>query len=110
MAKFAYKATNKQGKEMFGVIDSETQALAIQDVRNLGLYPTNIREARKSDERRARKKKGGINELYFGGVKWKQVVVITRQLANADAARGLRGLRQHRLYRPHRRLRDARSG
>lgn len=79
--KFAYKATNKQGKELFGVIEAESQALAIQDVRNLGLYPTNIREARKSDERRARRKKGGLNELYFGGVKWKTVVVITRQLA-----------------------------
>lgn len=81
MPKFAYKATNKQGKELFGVIEAESQALAIQDVRNLGLYPTNIREARKSDERRARRTKGGLNEIYFGGVKWKQVVVITRQLA-----------------------------
>lgn len=81
MPKFAYKATNKEGKDMFGIVEAESQALAIQDVRNLGLYPTNIREARKSDERRARRQKGGIGELYFGGVKWKQVVVMTRQLA-----------------------------
>lgn len=81
MPKFAYKATNKEGKDLFGIIEAESQALAIQDVRNLGLYPTNIREARKSDERRARREKGGISELYFGGVKWKQVVVMTRQLA-----------------------------
>lgn len=81
MPKFAYKATNKEGKDMFGIVEAESQALAIQDVRNLGLYPTNIREARKSDERRARRQKGGISELYFGGVKWKQVVVMTRQLA-----------------------------
>lgn len=83
MAKFAYKATNKQGKATFGVIEAESQALAIQDVRNLGLYPTHVREARKSDERRARKARnaGGISELYFGGVKWKEVVIMTRQLA-----------------------------
>ena len=81
MPKFAYKATNKEGKELFGIIDADSQALAIQDVRSLGLFPTTIREARKSDESRARRQKGGINELYFGGIKWKQVVIITRQLA-----------------------------
>lgn len=81
MPKFAYKALNKDGKEVFGVIESDTQALAINDVRSLGLYPTHVREARKSDEKRARKEKGGISELYFGGIKTKQLVVMTRQLA-----------------------------
>lgn len=81
MPKFAYKALNKDGKQILGVIESDTQALAISDVRNMGLYPTQVREARKSDERRARKAKGGMGELYFGGVKHKQIVVMTRQLA-----------------------------
>ena len=81
MPKFAYKATNKDGKDVFGIIESDNQALAIQDIRSIGLYPTNIREARKSDEKRARKQKGGISELYFGGIKWKEIVVITRQLS-----------------------------
>lgn len=83
MSKFAYKATSKEGKATFGVIEAESQALAIQDVRNLGLYPTHIREARRADEKKALKMKhgGGINELYFGGLKWKEIVVITRQLA-----------------------------
>jgi type IV pilus assembly protein PilC len=81
MPKFAYKATNKQGKDQFGIIEADNQALAVQDVRSMGLYPTHIREARKSDERRARRKKGGLNEMYFGGLKWKEVVVMTRQLA-----------------------------
>lgn len=81
MAKFAYKALNKDGKEIFGVIEAESQALAINDVRSLGLYPTVVREARKSDERRARKEKGGISEFYIGGVKTKQIVIMTRQLA-----------------------------
>lgn len=81
MAKYAYKALNKEGKEIFGVLESDTQALAINDIRSMGLYPTHVREARKSDEKRARGQKGGINELYFGGVKTKQTVVMTRQLA-----------------------------
>jgi type IV pilus assembly protein PilC len=81
MAKFAYKALNKDGKEIFGIIEAETQALAINDVRSLGLYPTHVREAKKSDERRARRDKGGLSELYFGGIKNKQLVVMTRQLA-----------------------------
>ncbi|MCC6154467.1 MAG: type II secretion system inner membrane protein GspF [Candidatus Hydrogenedentes bacterium] len=79
--KFAYKAMNRDGKEVFGVIESESQALAINDVKNLGLFPTVVREASKSDERRARKTKKGINEFYIGGVKVKQLVVMTRQLS-----------------------------
>ncbi len=81
MPKFAYKAINKEGKEIFGLVDADTQALAINDVRNLGLHPTTIREARKSDEKRARYGKKGINEIYFGGMKVKHIVIMTRQLA-----------------------------
>ncbi|MDK1021107.1 MAG: type II secretion system F family protein [Candidatus Hydrogenedentes bacterium] len=81
MPKFAYKATNKEGKDQFGVLEAESQALAVQDIRNMGLFPTHIREARKSDEKRARKKKGGLDEIYFGGLRWKEVVIMTRQLS-----------------------------
>jgi len=81
MPKFAYKALNKDGKEIFGIIESETQALAINDVRSIGLYPTQVREARKSDEKRARREKGGLSEFYIGGLKSKQIMLMTRQLA-----------------------------
>lgn len=84
MPKFAYKAMNKEGKNVFGIIDSESQALAINDIRSIGLYPTHVREARKSDEKRARKQRGeggGLNEIYFGGLKTKQIVMTTRQLS-----------------------------
>ncbi len=83
MSKFAYKATNKEGKSSFGVVEAESQALAVQDIRNLGLFPTNLREATRSDEKKALKVKYGdsISEFYFGGLKWKQIVVMTRQLA-----------------------------
>lgn len=81
MAKYAYRALNKEGKEIFGIIQADSQALAINDVRSLGLYPTQVREARKSDERRARKEKRGLSEMYFGGVKTKELVIMTRQLS-----------------------------
>ena len=81
MAKFAYKALNKDGKETFGIIEADTQALAINNVRSIGLYPTQIREARKSDEKRARREKGGPSEFYIGGLKSKQIMLMTRQLA-----------------------------
>lgn len=81
MAKYAYEAVNKEGKKQFGVIDAESQALALNDIRSLGLYPTRVWEARKADERRARKKKKTLNEFYIGGLKQKQIVVMTRQLA-----------------------------
>lgn len=81
MPKYAYRALNKEGQEVFGIVTAESQALAINDVRTLGLYPTHVREARKSDERKARKEKRGLSELYFGGVKNKQLVIMTRQLS-----------------------------
>ncbi len=81
MPKFAYKALNKEGKSIFGVVTADSQALAINDVRALGLYPTNVREATRRDEKKARKEKKGLDELYFGGVKQKEIVVMTRQLS-----------------------------
>jgi len=81
MSKYAYKALNKEGKETFGVIESDSQALAINDIRSMGFYPTQVRDARKSDERRARKEKGGLSEFYIGGLKQKQIMIMTRQLA-----------------------------
>jgi len=72
---------NRDGKEVFGVIDSESNALAINDIKNLGLFPTTVREATKGDERRARRAKKGPGEFYFGGIKTKHLVVMTRQLS-----------------------------
>lgn len=81
MPKYAYKALNREGKETFGVVAADSQALAINDIRSLGLYPTKVREATKGDEKRARKTKKGLDELYFGGVKMKEIVIMTRQLS-----------------------------
>lgn len=81
MARFAYVAMNKDGKQAFGIVDAENQALAINNVRSLGLYPTKVREASKRDETRVRRAKHGSDGFYIGGVKAKQVTVMTRQLA-----------------------------
>ncbi|HOH29204.1 MAG TPA: type II secretion system F family protein, partial [Candidatus Hydrogenedentes bacterium] len=82
MPKYAYRALNREGKQVFGIMQSDTQALALNDVRSLGLFPTHIKEATRADERRAlRQGKGGLNEFYFGGVKTKEIVVMTRQLS-----------------------------
>lgn len=86
MPKFAYKAVNRDGKETFGILEAESQALAINDIRNLGLHPTQIRPARKSDEKKARSDKRGLSEFYIGGVKTKEVVIMTRQLATLIGA------------------------
>ena len=82
MPKYAYRALNREGKQQFGIIQSDTQALALNDVRSLGLFPTHIKEATRADERRAlRQGKGGLNEFYFGGVSTKELCIMTRQLS-----------------------------
>ncbi len=81
MPKYAYRALNREGKQTMGVLESDTQALAINDIRSLGLFPTHVKEATKRDEKRARKEKKGLDELYFGGVKQKEIVTATRQLS-----------------------------
>ncbi len=81
MPKYAYRAINREGKEVFGIIQADSVALAINDIRSLGLFPTHVREARRSDEKRARGEKRGLSEFYIGGVKSKQLVIMTRQLA-----------------------------
>jgi type IV pilus assembly protein PilC len=86
MPRFAYKAVNKENKEVFDIIEADSQALAISNIKELGLYPTQVRPARKADEKRARKKGrkskgGGLNELYIGGASTKDVMLFTRQLA-----------------------------
>jgi type IV pilus assembly protein PilC len=81
MATFGYKAIDKKGNEMTGVVDAENETIAIAEVKNLGYFPIKIYEAAKRSERRAGKKKRGISEFYIGGVKNKELVVFTRQLS-----------------------------
>lgn len=76
---FSYRATDQAGEEVTGVVEAETLALAINEVRGRGLYPTSVKEdAGKMGRKTKKKKSGGI---YFGGIKSKEVTLMTRQLA-----------------------------
>ena len=86
MAKYAYRALNKEGKEIFGIIQADSQALAINDVRSLGLYPTQVREARKSDERRARKEKKGDFEYSAVCDVWEARLKNAQDITKAEKA------------------------
>ena len=44
MAKFTYTATNAQGAEKTGVIESVNRAAALAKLRESGLYPSRIDE------------------------------------------------------------------
>ena len=81
MATFGYKAIDKKGNEMTGVVSAENETIAIAEVKNLGYFPLKIYESSKRSERRAGKKKRGISEFYIGGVKNKELVIFTRQLS-----------------------------
>ena len=82
MPTFGYKAIDKKGNEMNGVVDAENETIAITEVKNLGYFPIKIYEATKRSERAAKKKKKrGVSEFYVGGVKNKELVLFTRQLS-----------------------------
>ncbi|UCD57173.1 MAG: type II secretion system F family protein [Candidatus Hydrogenedentota bacterium] len=80
---FSYQATDKKGQEVTGMVDADSLALAINQVRSLGYFPTRVKEdAGKLARRRGAKRKGkGMNLAIGGFVKRKQVTLMTRQLA-----------------------------
>jgi len=80
MANFEYTAINSQGKEQTGIIDAPDPASAINKVRDLGLFPTDVRIEKKD----GKKKKGlNLNITLFAPtkVKSKDITVFSRQLA-----------------------------
>ncbi len=76
---FSYRATDQAGEEVTGVVESETLALAINEVRGRGLYPTSVKED--AGKMGRKKKKKGFSGFYIGGVTSKEVTLMTRQLA-----------------------------
>jgi type IV pilus assembly protein PilC len=101
MAKFNYVALDPRGKEITGVLESDSSTSAISRIREMGYFPTNITEADKATGKKAKKagpapvmgaggakpaaKKGfGSFEIKFlggGKVKGKLLSAFTRQLA-----------------------------
>lgn len=50
MAKFAYNAIDKAGKEQYGVVEGENEADALNELSRMGLYPTEVRPANITDD------------------------------------------------------------
>ena len=106
MATFLYEAMNRDGQQVKAEVEALSSEDALSKIRNLGLFPTRIRE--KGGKKKptgkggtAKKKKGG--GFAIGKVKTKVVVQFTRQLSTLQDA-GLPILRSlqilHEQQRP----------
>ena len=79
---FSYQATDKKGQEVTGMVEADSLALAINQVRSLGFFPTKVKEDAGKLARRQRGVKGkGFNISIGGSIKRKQITLMTRQLA-----------------------------
>jgi type IV pilus assembly protein PilC len=92
MPNFQYTALDAKGESQTGVIEAASQAEAAQQLRNQGLYPTQVDEAGKAAKAPKKKKasvaKGGtkskgkqVKGKTGGKVKPKVLMIFTRQLA-----------------------------
>jgi type IV pilus assembly protein PilC len=78
---FSYQATDKKGQEVTGMVEADSLALAINQVRSLGYFPTKVKEDAGKLARRQRTKGKGMSITIGGFVKQKEITLITRQLA-----------------------------
>jgi len=99
MAKFSYVALDPRGKEITGVLESESSTAAVSRIREMGYFPTNVAEADKVSSKKkgktsgpaapagakagAKKGFGSMDLKFFGSgkVKSKTLTAVTRQLA-----------------------------
>jgi type IV pilus assembly protein PilC len=126
MAKFNYVALDVKGKEVRGEVESDSTTNAVSRIREMGLYPTNVAEPKRSAKtpapepsappasgpspRVAPAPQRGLGKMEFkipglggGGVKSKVLTAFTRQLATLiDAGlpllRGLHVLRKQEKH------------
>jgi len=88
MPKYVYEAMNQAGQEVKDEIDAVSSEEALSKIRNLGFFPTRIRE--KGGKKKAgaapgkRKKSGG--QITIGGVSLKAITQLTRQLSTLQDA------------------------
>jgi len=82
MASWSYKAMDKKGGEVIGIVEADSLALAINEVRSMGYFPTKVNEATGAQKRRVQKERKGVGEFYIQfKVKTKELVMWTRQLS-----------------------------
>ena len=86
MATFSYEAMNQAGQEVKDEIDAASSEDALAKIRNLGYFPTRIREkgGTKAKAAAGPKKKG--TGFAIGKVKTKQITEVTRQLSTLQDA------------------------
>ncbi|MCK4658673.1 MAG: type II secretion system F family protein [Phycisphaerae bacterium] len=89
MGTFTYEAMNRDGQSVKAEVSAISSEEALSKIRNLGLFPTRIREKggkKKPGEAVAGKKKKGGGTIAFGKVGQKTVVQFTRQLSTLQDA------------------------
>lgn len=109
MNTFEYTAVDSKGKVFRGNIEEKSSIHAIQRVKEMGLYPTLVKE--QASTRKAIGKEGGhrssLAKPFFGSVSHKNLLAFTRQLATLIEAgipivKGLRSIAQqeeNRLFK-----------
>ena len=95
---FQFEAMNAQGQEVRDEVEATNQEDAVQKIRGMNYFPTQIREkggSRKARGAKATEKKKG-KTLTIGGVSQKHLTMFTRQLSTLQDA-GLPILRSLRI-------------
>lgn len=116
MSNFAYVAIDPDGSETRGTLEVADQSEALRRVKEMGLFPTKIFDARSQAPRfgisrrlGARGSANTLGRLFEGGVRQGQLVIFTRQLATLVEAgmpllRGLRILEEQEESRALKRI------
>jgi len=98
MATYQFEAMNAQGQEVRDEIEAASQEEAVQKIRAMNYFPTNLRE--KGGARGQRRATGGGvkkgKTITIGGVSQKNLTLFTRQLSTLQDA-GLPILRSLRI-------------
>ncbi|MCM8537126.1 MAG: type II secretion system F family protein [Lentisphaeraceae bacterium] len=82
MAKFQYTAMDSRGKETKGVLEADSEQDATAQLKDKGLYPTNISESG-AKKKKKKKKSAGSMQITLGTpkIRKKALTTFTRQLA-----------------------------
>jgi type IV pilus assembly protein PilC len=81
VAKFQYTAMDSRGKESKGSIDADSEQDAVNALKEKGLYPTDISEAKGGGKKKKKGQKSKSIMLGTPKIKKKALTTFTRQLA-----------------------------